>query len=61
MCFIVAIMAIIIIIVIIYWVNRRKSNSFSWSKGPVARAGSQRQNVVKQHNNSKLEIIAFCF
>lgn len=40
MDFIIAIMAIIIII-IIYWVNRRKSNSVSWSKGPIATAGSQ--------------------
>lgn len=39
MDFIIAIMAIIIII--IYWVNRRKSNSVSWSKGPIATAGSQ--------------------
>lgn len=41
MDFIIAIMAIIIIIIIIYWVNRRKSNSVSWSKGPIATAGSQ--------------------
>lgn len=40
MDFIIAIKAIIII-TIIYWANGMKSNSFSWSKGPIARAGSR--------------------
>lgn len=35
------IIAIIVIIIIIYWANRWKNISFSWSKGPIAMAGSQ--------------------
>lgn len=39
MDFIIAI--IVIIIIIIYWANRWKNISFSWSKGPIGMAGSQ--------------------